>query len=91
MASPQRFQYIIHINFRSSKPSLISNRNFAGVWGTQKPGLTGLKNLGNTCYMNAAIQCVSNTKILATYFNSNCHDYELNRTNPLGYKVLGHI
>ena len=48
--------------------------------------MTGLNNLGNTCYMNAAIQCVSNTKILATYFNSNCHDRELNRHNPLGYK-----
>ena len=51
-----------------------------------KPGVTGLNNLGNTCYMNAAIQCVSNTKILATYFNSDCHDRELNRVNPLGYK-----
>ena len=39
--------------------------------------------------MNASLQCVANTKILAQYFNSNSHLYELNRTNPLGMK--GHI
>ena len=55
---------------RTNKPSQISRRNFAGVWGTQKPGLTGLKNLGNTCYMNSILQCVSNTPPLAHYFVS---------------------
>jgi len=33
-------------------------------------GLTGLVNLGNTCYMNTAIQCLSNTPELTDFFLS---------------------
>ncbi|PUZ44791.1 hypothetical protein GQ55_8G152100 [Panicum hallii var. hallii] len=46
-------------------------------------GLTGLLNLGNTCYMNSAIQCLVHTPQFTRYF---CEDYhrEINRQNPLG-------
>ena len=49
-------------------------------------GATGLKNLGNSCYMNAAIQCLSAVLQLTKYFILDLHKSELNTENPLGMK-----
>ena len=32
------------------------------------PPLIGLQNIGSTCYMNATLQCFSNTEVLTNYF-----------------------
>ena len=60
-------------------------REFNGIYGATDPGLTGLRNLGMTCYMSAIIQCLSNTKELYTYFVlKQKHESEINQFSKFG-------
>lgn len=85
----------VNANSSTSKPS--SNRSSPGPEGSltrgrmQKKGYgrsigaVGLHNLGNTCYMNSALQCVRSVEELTKFFLTDTYSDELNKGNPLGY------
>ena len=47
-------------------------------------GLCGGKNLGNTCFMNSSIACISNCTELTYYFLSGDYIKDINKENKLG-------
>lgn len=52
----------------------------------KRASVNGVVNLGNTCYLNAALSCLFRVQPLIDYFANDLHLQETNVDNPLGSK-----
>jgi ubiquitin carboxyl-terminal hydrolase 4/11/15 len=77
-------KFSVNLNFLDGMRTRLGGYGSTAGKQSKKKGLCGLRNLGNTCFMNSALQCLSNTAPLNEYFISNKYKDHINKTNPLG-------
>jgi len=67
-------------------PPRINSDYPVSYWSDVAVTTSGLKNLGNSCYMNAPIQCLNATVPFSRFFTEHRWKSAINYTNQLGSK-----
>ena len=62
--------------------------DFCKVVNVGRRGHVGIQNLGNSCYLNSILQCLSHLKPLTSFFLSNAYESQLNMDAVFGTKGM---